>query len=138
MALVWLVIHFVIFSLVSFQFADENVGETSGSKFSQWFRNQSNSRGSSQNGSRPSSMPSLQDVGMNRKLMNNSSNKLQLHYAIYRLQFYSNSLIHTLWLSNSHNNVASIQKSQGDKSYRVIVAIVESVRINHFLGADCI
>ena len=48
--------------------------------------------------------------------------KLQLHDAIYRLRFYSNSLIHILSLSNSHNNVASIQKNRGDKSYRVIVA----------------
>ena len=48
--------------------------------------------------------------------------KLQLHYAIYRLRFYSNSVIHILSLSNSHNNVASIQKNRGDKSHRVIVA----------------
>ena len=48
--------------------------------------------------------------------------KLQLHNAIYRLRFYSNSLIHILSLSNSHNNVASIQKNRGDKSHRVIVA----------------
>ena len=48
--------------------------------------------------------------------------KLQLHYAIYRLRFYSNSLIHILSLSNSHNNAASIQKNRGDKSHRVIVA----------------
>ena len=37
--------------------------------------------------------------------------KLQLHDAIYRLRFYSNSLIDILSLSNSHNNVASIQES---------------------------
>ena len=49
--------------------------------------------------------------------------KVQLHYAIYRLRFYSNSSIHILSLSNSHNNVASIQKNRGDKSHRVIVAI---------------
>ena len=49
--------------------------------------------------------------------------KLQLHDAIYRLRFYSNSLIRILSLSNSHNNIASIQKSRGDKSYRVIVAL---------------
>ena len=49
--------------------------------------------------------------------------KLQLHYAIYRLRFYSNSLIHVLSLSNSHNKVASIQKNRGDKSHRVIVAL---------------
>ena len=52
-----------------------------------------------------------------------TSLKLQLHGAIYRLRFYSNSLIHILSLSNSHNNVASIQKNQGDKSHRVIVAL---------------
>ena len=40
--------------------------------------------------------------------------KLQLHDAIYRLRFYSNSLIHILSLSNWHNNVASIQKNRGD------------------------
>ena len=49
--------------------------------------------------------------------------KLQLHDAIYRLRFYSNTLIHILLLSNSHNNVASIQKNQGDKSRGVIVAL---------------
>ena len=49
--------------------------------------------------------------------------KLQLHDAIYLLRFYSNSLIHILSLSNSHNNVASIQKNRGDKSHRVIVAL---------------
>ena len=49
--------------------------------------------------------------------------KLQLHYAIYRLRFYSNSLIHILSLSNSHSNVASIQMNRGDKSHRVIVAL---------------
>ena len=35
--------------------------------------------------------------------------KLQLHDAIYRLRFYSKSLIHILLLTNLHNNVASIQ-----------------------------
>ena len=49
--------------------------------------------------------------------------KLRLHDAIYRLRFYSNSLIHILSLSNSHNNVASVQKNRGDKSHRVIVAL---------------
>ena len=49
--------------------------------------------------------------------------KLQLHDAMYRLRFYSNSLIHILSLSNSHNNVAGIQKNRGDKSHRVIVAL---------------
>ena len=48
--------------------------------------------------------------------------KLQLQDAIYRLRFYSNSLIHILSLSNSDNNVASIQKNRDDKSHRVIVA----------------
>ena len=52
--------------------------------------------------------------------------KLQLHDAIYRLRFYSNSSIHILSLSNSHNNVASIQKNRGNKSQRVIVALVTS------------
>ena len=45
-------------------------------------------------------------------------------HAIYRLQFFSNSLIHILSLSNSHNNIASIQKNRDDKSHRVIVAIL--------------
>ena len=52
--------------------------------------------------------------------------KLQLHDAIYRLRFYSISFIHILTLSNSHNNVASIQKNRGDKLHRVIVALVVS------------
>ena len=50
--------------------------------------------------------------------------KQQLHNVIYRLRFYSNSLIHILSLSNLHNNVASIQKNQSDKSHRVIVALL--------------
>ena len=49
--------------------------------------------------------------------------KLQLHDAIYRLRFYSKSLIHILSLSNSHNSAPSIQKNRGDKSHRVIVAL---------------
>ena len=49
--------------------------------------------------------------------------KLQLHDTIYRLRFYSNSLTHILSLSNSRNDVASIQKNRGDKSRRVIVAL---------------
>ena len=49
--------------------------------------------------------------------------KLQLHDAIHRLRFYSNSLIHILSLSNPHNNLASIKKNRGDKSHRVIVAL---------------
>ena len=31
--------------------------------------------------------------------------------------------VHILSLSNSHNNVASIQKNRGDKSHSVIVAL---------------
>ena len=49
--------------------------------------------------------------------------KLKLQDAIYRLRFYSNSLTHILSLSNSHNNIPSIQKNRGDKSHRVIVAL---------------
>ena len=49
--------------------------------------------------------------------------KLQLHSAIYRLRFYSNSLIHILSLSNSHSDVTSRQKNLGDKSHSVIVAL---------------
>ena len=51
--------------------------------------------------------------------------KLQLHDAIYRLRFYSNSLIDILSPSNSHNNVASVQKNRADKSHRVIVALTK-------------
>ena len=61
------------------------------------------------------------------KSSNNCSVKLQLHDAIYRLRFYSKSLIHILSLSNSHNNVASIKRIRGDKSHRVIVALVSAV-----------
>ena len=49
---------------------------------------------------------------------------LQLHDAIYRLRFYSNSLTHILSFSNSHSSVVSIQKNRGDKSHRVIVALL--------------
>ena len=49
--------------------------------------------------------------------------KLQLHNAMYRLRKSSKSLIHILSLSNSHNNVASIQKNRDDKSHRVTVAL---------------
>ena len=63
--------------------------------------------------------------------------KLQLHYAIYRLRFYSNSLIHSLSLSNSHSNVASVQKNRGDKSHRVIVALNSGYTIR-FIGYDSI
>ena len=52
--------------------------------------------------------------------------KLQLHDEIYQLRFYSNSLIHILSFSNSHNNVESIRKNRGDKSHRVIVALDHS------------
>ena len=55
--------------------------------------------------------------------VNNTCDKLQLHDAIYRLRFYSHSLIHILSLSKSHNNVASSQKNRADKLHRVIVAI---------------
>ena len=51
--------------------------------------------------------------------------KLQLHNAIYRLPFYSSSLIPILSLSNSHNNVASIQKNRRDKSHRVIGSLID-------------
>ena len=37
-------------------------------------------------------------------------------------------LIHILLLSNSHNNVASIQKNWGDKSDRVIVALAHVIK----------
>ena len=37
--------------------------------------------------------------------------------------FYWNSLIHILSLSDSHNNVASIQKNRDDRLHRVIVAL---------------
>ena len=63
--------------------------------------------------------------------------KQQLHDAIYRLRFYSNSLIHILSLSNWHNNVASIQKNWGDKSHRVIVALSCNYTMR-FIGYDSI
>ena len=65
--------------------------------------------------------------------------KLQLHDAIYRLRFYSNSLTHILSLSNSHNNVVSIQKNRDDKSHRVIVALISealTVNLNKSLKSD--
>ena len=55
--------------------------------------------------------------------------KLQLHSAIYRLRFYSNSLIHISSLSNSHSDVTSIQKNRGDKSHSVIVALALCIQI---------
>ena len=60
--------------------------------------------------------------------------KLQLRYiyAIYRLRFYSNPLIHVLSLSKSHHNVASLQKNRGDKSHRIIVASdVQLICVGH-------
>ena len=80
------------------------------------------------------SPPSLQIYGCHLKTtysvelklsdFSSLSVKLQLHDAIYRLRFCSHWLIHILSLSNSHNNVASIQKNPGDKSHRVIEALV--------------
>ena len=37
--------------------------------------------------------------------------QLQVHYAIYRLRFYSNSLIHILSLSNSHKRIGAINRT---------------------------
>ena len=68
-------------------------------------------------------MKMSQQAGSNPRPHDRWSTKLQLYDAIYRLRFYSNSLIHILSLSTSHNNVASIQKNRGDKSHRVIVAL---------------
>ena len=62
--------------------------------------------------------------------------KLRLHDAIYRLPFYSNSLIHILSLSNSHNNGASIQKNQGDKSHRVIIRLSFQARQSPFVNLE--
>ena len=62
--------------------------------------------------------------------------KLQLHDAIYRLRFYSNSLIHILSLSNSHNNVAStpcimcVQYRGGYLEYRGGVQYRGGIMIN--------
>ena len=53
--------------------------------------------------------------------------KLRLHDAIYRLRFYSNSLIHIL----------SLQKYRGDKSHRVIVVLrvrLQKSSPNRFFG----
>ena len=44
--------------------------------------------------------------------------KLRL-YDANRLRFCSDWLIYTRWLSNSHSNIASMQKNRGDKSHRV-------------------
>ena len=57
---------------------------------------------------------------------------VQLHDAIYRLRFYSNSLIHILSLSNLHNSIASLQNNRDNKSHRVTVAQVKCQ--NEFLG----
>ena len=54
-----------------------------------------------------------------RKLL--ISFKIRLHDTIYRLRFYPNSLIYVLSLSNSHNNVAPIQKNRGEKSHCAIL-----------------
>ena len=62
-------------------------------------------------------------LNVRKSLLNWPCFELQLHDAIYRLRFYSNSLIHILPLSNLHINVASIQKNWGDKSHCVIVAL---------------
>ena len=62
---------------------------------------------------------------------------MQLHDAIYRLRFYSNSLIHILLLSNSHNNVASMQKNRDDKLHSVIVALSCNYTLR-FIGYDSI
>ena len=56
-------------------------------------------------------------------ILMNLSTKVKLQQEIYRLRFYSNSLIYILSLSISHNNVASIQKNRGDKLHHVIVAL---------------
>ena len=63
--------------------------------------------------------------------------KLRLHDAIYRLRFYSNLLIHILSLSNSHNNVVSIQKNREDKSHRIIVVLSYDYTMR-FIGYDSI
>ena len=55
----------------------------------------------------------------------------RLHYTIYQLRFYSNSSIHILSLSNSHNNV---QKNRGDKSHRVIIAVLSCKTLGTVLG----
>ena len=65
-----------------------------------------------------------ESVTLNRIIADKSHRVIvALYDAIYRLRFYSNSLIHILSLSNSDNSVASIQKNRGDKSHRVIVAL---------------
>ena len=65
---------------------------------------------------------SLKQVFRTGGKINDHTLKLQLHDEIYRLRFYSNSLIRILSFLNSHNNVASIQKNRGDKSHCVIAA----------------
>ena len=47
-------------------------------------------------------------------------------------------MIYILWLSNSHNNAASIQKNRADKSHHVIVALLGRRQANlcfHFAGS---
>ena len=43
--------------------------------------------------------------------------RLQLHYAIYRLRFYSELLIRVYMLSISYNDISWIQKNRPDKSH---------------------
>ena len=74
-------------------------------------------------------------MGNFNKLLEAAQLRLQLHDAVHRLRFHSNSLIHILSLSNSHNNVASIQKNRGDKSHRVIVALSYNYTMR-FIGYD--
>ena len=45
-------------------------------------------------------------------------------------------MIHISSLSNSHNNVASIQKNRGDKSHRVIVALRDLEAVNQNVGSE--
>ena len=80
---------------------------------------------------------SIAESSCERLLLSKTCVKLQLHDAIYRLRFYSNSLIHILSHSNSHNNVASLQKNRGDKSHRVIVALSYNYMVR-FIGYDSI
>ena len=45
-------------------------------------------------------------------------------------------MIHILSLSNSHNNVASIQKNRGDKLHHVIVALGPFTSCSHRIDED--
>ena len=69
----------------------------------------------------------IENNNHSRDISRKATIKLQLHDAIYQLRFFSNSLIHILSLTNSHNNVASLQKNRGDKSHRVIVALHDAI-----------